>query len=114
MIMIAAGLQPGGMFVHVGLHPCFCGGFSDRGHPDGVLIKPGYLDAGSWTRQSWSEEGIRSKIGSYHLPLTSQLNAFNTADLHIDRVSESGGPTPAILGIRAHRADRRSDTHLSV
>lgn len=35
---IARVLQPGGVFVHVGVHPCFCGGFADRRDPDAVVI----------------------------------------------------------------------------
>src|SRR4051794_20687103 len=34
-------LRPGGVFVHVGVHPCFCGGFADRGDPEAVVIRPG-------------------------------------------------------------------------
>lgn len=98
---VARVLEPGGVFVHVGLHPCFCGSFADRGHAAGVVISPGYLDAGALTKKSWSDEGIRSKIGSYHLPMSSLLNVFSAAGLNIEQVSESGGPTPAILAIRA-------------
>jgi SAM-dependent methyltransferase len=45
-------LRPGGVFVHVGVHPCFCGGFADRSDPEAVVIRPGYLD-GHWTKASW-------------------------------------------------------------
>ena len=30
-------LRPGGTLVHVGVHPCFCGGFADRSDPRRVL-----------------------------------------------------------------------------
>src|SRR5579884_2929847 len=61
-------LRPGGVFVHVGVHPCFCGGFADRSDPGAVVIRPGYLDA-HWTKASWSTEGVRNKVGATHLPL---------------------------------------------
>lgn len=38
---VARVLAPGGVFVHVGVHPCFCGGFADRSDPDAVVIQPG-------------------------------------------------------------------------
>ena len=41
---VARVLRPGGVLVHVGVHPCFCGGFADRSDPDAVVIAPGYLD----------------------------------------------------------------------
>ncbi|MGH3523511.1 MAG: class I SAM-dependent methyltransferase, partial [Mycobacterium sp.] len=41
-------LRPGGVFIHVGVHPCFCGGFADRANPNSVIIGPGYLD-NHWT-----------------------------------------------------------------
>ena len=32
-------LRPGGAFVHVGVHPCFCGGFADRTDPAATVIR---------------------------------------------------------------------------
>jgi SAM-dependent methyltransferase len=49
-------LRPGGVFVHVGVHPCFCGGFADRGDVDAVVIRRGYLDS-HWTKASWTDRG---------------------------------------------------------
>jgi ubiquinone/menaquinone biosynthesis C-methylase UbiE len=34
-------LQPGGRLVHIGVHPCFCGGFADRSDPASCTL--------SWT-----------------------------------------------------------------
>ena len=48
---VARVLAPGGRFVHIGVHPCFCGGFADRGDPDAVVIRPGYLDGHSARRR---------------------------------------------------------------
>lgn len=35
---VARALRPGGMFVHVGVHPCFCGGFADRSDLDAAAM----------------------------------------------------------------------------
>jgi SAM-dependent methyltransferase len=68
-------LRPGGVFVHVGVHPCFCGGFADRRDLDAVVIRPGYLD-GHWTKASWTDHGVRDKVGATHRPLPELLHAF--------------------------------------
>jgi SAM-dependent methyltransferase len=95
-------LQPGGRFVHVGVHPCFCGGFADRSDPAAVVIRPGYLD-GHWTKVSWTIGGVRAKVGATHLPLPSLIQAFLNAGLTPERLAEGGEPTPATLAIRARR-----------
>jgi SAM-dependent methyltransferase len=95
-------LRPGGSYVHVGVHPCFCGGFADRSDLDAVVIRPGYLD-GHWTKASWTDQGVRDKVGATHWPLPELLHAFGDAGLTLDRFVEGGGPTPAVLAIRARR-----------
>ena len=99
---VARLLQPGGIFVHVGVHPCFCGGFADRSEPDAVVIRPGYLD-GHWTTSSWTDKGIRARVGATHRPLPSLLNTFLDAGLTLDRFCEGGQPTPAVLAIRTRK-----------
>ena len=96
-------LRPGGVLVHVGVHPCFCGGFADRGDPDAVVIRPGYLDS-HWTTAAWSDSGVRAKVGGTHRPLPELLHAFLAAGLTLERFTEGGAPTPAILAIRARKA----------
>jgi SAM-dependent methyltransferase len=93
-------LRPGGRFVHIGVHPCFCGGFADRSDPQAVVIRPGYLD-GSWTTASWTTEGVRNRVGATHLPLPDLLNAVMDAGLVLDRLSEGGVPLPTVLSLRA-------------
>ncbi|MFD9907337.1 class I SAM-dependent methyltransferase [Streptomyces sp. NPDC059063] len=95
-------LRPGGVFVHIGVHPCFCGGFADRSDPDAVVVRPGYLD-GHWTRASWTDSGVRDKVGATHRPLPALLHAFHDAGLVPERFGEGGAPTPAVLGVRATR-----------
>jgi SAM-dependent methyltransferase len=93
-------LQPGGRLVHIGVHPCFCGGFADRSDPAAVVIRPGYRD-GHWTTASWTANGVRDKVGATHLPLPSLMHAFLDAGLTPERLAEGGEPTPVTLAIRA-------------
>lgn len=96
-------LVSGGVFVHIGVHPCFCGGFADHTDRDAVVIRPGYLD-GRWTKDSWTDKGIRDKVGAMHLPLPELLHAFLAADLTLERFAEGGEPTPIMLAVRARKA----------
>jgi ubiquinone/menaquinone biosynthesis C-methylase UbiE len=95
-------LRPGGALVHVGVHPCFCGGFADRSDPQAVVIRPGYRDS-HWTKASWTDRGVRDKVGAAHFPLPRLLHAFTDAGLTLDRFAEGGTPTPQVLAIRARR-----------
>jgi SAM-dependent methyltransferase len=100
---VARVLRPGGVFVHVGVHPCFCGGFADRGRPEAVVIRPGYLDS-RWTRESWTPDGVRARVGATHWPLPDLLHAFLGAGLTLERFAEGDAPTPVVLAVRARRA----------
>jgi SAM-dependent methyltransferase len=100
----ARALQPGGVFVHVGVHPCFCGGFADRSDPGAVVIRPGYLD-GHWTKTSWTNKGVRDKVGATHFPLPELMQAFPDAGLILERFAEGGQPIPVVLAIRARKQD---------
>lgn len=95
-------LRPGGLFVHIGVHPCFCGGFADRSDPDAVVIRPGYRD-GHWTKDSWTSRGVRDKVGASHFPLPSLVHAFLDAGLTPERLAEGGQPTPSMLAIKARK-----------
>jgi SAM-dependent methyltransferase len=95
-------LAPGGVLVHLGVHPCFCGGFADRADDAAIVIRPGYLD-GSWTKHSWTDQGIRDKVGATHLPMPDLLHAVSDAGLTLDRFAESGAPTPIVFAVRARR-----------
>lgn len=100
---VARVLRPGGVFVHIGVHPCFCGGFADRSDPAAVVIRPGYLD-GHWTRVSWTDQGVRDKVGAVHRPLPALLHAFLDAGLVPERFAEGGEPIPTVLAVRARRS----------
>jgi SAM-dependent methyltransferase len=97
-------LQPGGIFVHVGVHPCFCGGFADRSDPAAVVIRPGYLD-GHWTKQAWSDLGVRAKVGATHYPLPTLMHTFLGAGLILERFAEGGAPSPTVLAIKGRKPD---------
>jgi SAM-dependent methyltransferase len=99
---VARILQPGGRFVHIGVHPCFCGGFADRSDPAAVVIRPGYAD-GHWTKASWTTKGLRDKVGATHLPLPGLMHAFLDAGLALEQFTEGGRPTPVMLAIRARK-----------
>jgi SAM-dependent methyltransferase len=95
-------LAPGGRLVHVGVHPCFCGGFADRSDPAAVVIRPGYLD-GHWTRASWTDQGVRDKVGASHFPLPALFAAFTGAGLVPGELAEGGAGVPVVLGLRARK-----------
>jgi SAM-dependent methyltransferase len=103
---IARVLVPGGVFVHVGVHPCFCGGFADRSDERAVVIRPGYREAG-WTTASWTDQGVRDKVGAAHLPLPGLLHAVLDAGLAFERFAEGGEPSPMVLAWRARRSSSR-------
>jgi SAM-dependent methyltransferase len=98
-------LRPGGVLVHIGVHPCFCGGFADHADREAVVIRPGYLD-GHWTLRSWTDQGIRDKVGATHWPLPELMQAFLDAGLILDGFAEGGAPTPTMLAIRVRRPDK--------
>ena len=95
-------LAPGGVFVHVGVHPCFCGGFADRSDEHAVVIRPGYREPG-WTTASWTDRGLRDKVGAAHRPLPDLFHAVLDAGLTFERFAEGGEPTPTALGWRAKK-----------
>ena len=98
-------LASGGIFVHVGVHPCFCGGFVDRSDLDAIVIRPGYLD-GAWTTDSWTDRGVRDKVGAVHYPLADLLNAVTAIDFVLEEFAEGAEPTPVALALRAANPDR--------
>lgn len=95
-------LRPGGVFVHVGVHPCFCGGFADRSAPEAIVIRTGYLNSG-WTKDSWTNQGVRDKVGASHVPLADLLNVMVSSGFGLLRFSEGGAPTPIVLSARLRK-----------
>ena len=99
---VARVLRPGGVFVHVGVHPCFCGGFADRSDPDAVVIRAGYRD-GHWTKSSWTDQGVRAKVGATHRPLPELMHAFLDAGLAFEGFAESSESAPVVMALRARK-----------
>jgi SAM-dependent methyltransferase len=95
-------LRPGGRFVHIGVHPCFCGGFADRTDPQAIVVRSGYLD-GSWTTDSWTDQGIRDKVGASHIPVATLINIVLDSGFELRRLTEGGEPTPVVLSLQAHK-----------
>ena len=93
-------LAPGGVFLHVGVHPCFCGAFADRADGEAIVIRPGYRDR-YWSKDSWTSGGVRAKVGATHFPLAQLLEAFAGAGLTFERFAEGGTPTPITFSVRA-------------
>ena len=93
-------LAVGGTFVDVGVHPCFCDGFADRSDTEAFVIKRGYLD-GNWTTESWTDRGLRDKVGAAHFPLASLLNTVMETGFRIEQFCEGAEPTPVVLSFRA-------------
>jgi hypothetical protein len=90
------------VLVRVDIPPCFCGGFADRADPQAVIIRPGYAD-GHCTKASFTDKGVRDKVGATHHPLPVRFNTFTDAGLAFDRLAEGGTPTPTVLAIRTRK-----------
>jgi SAM-dependent methyltransferase len=97
---VARVLASGGVFVHVGVHPCFVGGFADWSDQAGIVIRPGYLDR-HWTKASWTDRGLRDKVGASHWPLHELLGGFVGAGLGLEEFDEGGAPVPLTLAVKA-------------
>jgi SAM-dependent methyltransferase len=96
-------LRGGGVFAHVGVHPCYVGAFADRTSSAEITITPGYWERDRRFEGPW--HGVRAKVGARHIPLGDLLETFIRAGLSIDRVIEAGDPTPDILAVRCIRTE---------
>jgi len=84
---VARVLRPGGRFVHVGVHPCFVGAFAVWSEPGRVSVDTRYaLRVRAFVGPA---EGVRVRVGAWHVPLADLLNAVSVAGLRIERVAES-------------------------
>ncbi|MEU2666783.1 methyltransferase domain-containing protein [Micromonospora sp. NPDC007220] len=96
-------LAPGGRFVHVGVHPCFVGAFADRSDPARIVIDGGYADRERSFR-AWSPQGVRVRVGAWHVPMAGLLNAVTDAGLTLVRTTEAGsGRVPDLFAFLATR-----------
>lgn len=95
-------LAPGGVYAHVGVHPCFVGGFADHSDPAAVVVRSGYRET-HWTKESWTDQGLRDKVGAVHVPLAGLLNGVVAVGMGLERFVEGGEPVPSMLGILARK-----------
>jgi ubiquinone/menaquinone biosynthesis C-methylase UbiE len=93
-------LRRGGTFVHIGIHPCFCGYFADLSDPLRVVIKPGYTQR-VHSYEAWTPHGVRARVGAWHLTMADLVNAVIDAGLSIQSMRETNGDPPQILGVAA-------------
>ncbi len=84
---VARVLRPGGSFVHVGVHPCFVGAFADWSEPGRVVVDVRYAERNR--AFEGPPQGVRVRVGAWHVPLAILLNAFVEAELRIERTAES-------------------------
>jgi SAM-dependent methyltransferase len=96
-------LQPGGVLVYVGLHPCFVGPHADEKDRAVPVLHPGYSDRRRhYEGPGLSPEGLWSKVGGVHIPLAPLLEAFLDASFTLERFVELGdGDYPRAFGLRA-------------
>ena len=100
---VARVLQPGGRFVHVGLHPCFIGAFADWSERGRVVVDTSYSDRAR--AFVGPPQGVRVRVGAWHVPLANLLNAFVDAGLLIDLTAESTANGIAdVFAVRAIKA----------
>jgi SAM-dependent methyltransferase len=98
---IARVLAPGGRFLHVGVHPCFVGAFADWSARPAVVVDDRYADR-SRSFEAWTPDGVRARVGAWHLPLADLLNAVTAAGLRPVQAAESGaGGVPDLFGLLA-------------
>jgi SAM-dependent methyltransferase/GNAT superfamily N-acetyltransferase len=97
-------LQPGGLLVFYGAHPCFNGPHVEWLDDGGIRVHPTYRLADWHEPAAWWGKRVRGRVGMRHHPLADVLNGFVQAGLSIERVIEAGGqPVPIVLGIRARK-----------
>ncbi|MEU0431111.1 hypothetical protein ABZ153_05600 [Streptomyces sp. NPDC006290] len=91
----ARALQPGGRFVHLGVHPCFIGAFADWSERPRIVVDERYADR-SRSFAAWNP------AGAWHLPLADLLNATTAAGLRLVRTAEAGpGGVPDLFDLLA-------------
>jgi SAM-dependent methyltransferase len=84
-------LRAGGVFVYVGVHPCFWGHFIESpGLPDRI-VHPGYLHSG-WIESPYQRNptGLRAKVGARHATISELVNSAIAASLDVLRLEELG------------------------
>ncbi len=102
---VARVLAPGGRFVYVGAHPCFCGAFAERKPSGDVHLHGGYFETGlRFYAPGLSPHGIRARAGYLQRTLEAVLTPVIESGLRLTALREDAdAPTPDLLGFRAER-----------
>jgi ubiquinone/menaquinone biosynthesis C-methylase UbiE len=97
-------LQPGGLLLFYGAHPCFNGPHTEWREDGGIVAHPTYRIAG-WQQESpWWGYNVRRRVGMRHHPLPDLLNGFISSGLNLELVAEHGDrAVPVNLAIRARK-----------
>jgi ubiquinone/menaquinone biosynthesis C-methylase UbiE len=95
-------LKPGGLFVHIGVHPSFTGAFADRADPARIVVDSGYHRR-ERRFDSFTQLGVRAKVGAWHVPLDALFHTALDAGLQVTKVIESAPEdcVPDMLGFGA-------------
>jgi SAM-dependent methyltransferase len=105
---LARVLRSGGVFVYLGVHPCFIGPHSRFMRGEGVpTLFSGYRDTARYTEgPGISPAGLRAKVGAVHLPLAPFVQGFLDAGFTIERFEEPTGSEreyPHLVAVRCRR-----------
>jgi ubiquinone/menaquinone biosynthesis C-methylase UbiE len=105
---LARVLRPDGVFVYLGVHPCFIGPHSRFLRGEGVPeLFPGYWDIDRYTEAAGiSPTGLRAKVGAVHLPLSTFVQSFLDAGFKIEQFEEPAAAEreyPHLLALRCRR-----------
>lgn len=99
-------LEPGGMFVYVGVHPCFLGPHVRRIPGGGLTMFHGGFygnDTRPPTAPDYSPDGIRARMGAKHLSLAAfQAPLFDRRWEGMTVIE--GADLPIHIGVRVTRA----------
>ena len=105
---LARVLRPDGVFVYLGVHPCFIGPHSRFLRGEGIPeLFPGYWDTERYTEAPGiSPTGLRAKVGAVHLPLSTLVQSFIDAGFRIERFEEPASAEreyPHLVALRCRR-----------
>jgi SAM-dependent methyltransferase len=99
---VARVLTPGGTFAYIGVHPCFVGPFAEALDDGTRQLHAGYADTALRFDGPGLGDGLRSRVGVRHLPLSGLLNPVHAAGLRLGPFAELGdGLLPGLLGFAA-------------
>jgi hypothetical protein len=88
-----------GQYITIGVHPCFYGSFAEA-KSDGTIVQhPGYRDT-TFLPTSAHGSTIHSRVGAWHRPPASLINAFTGTGFNLVKLLEDGpNDIPNLLGL---------------